>query len=158
MNVLDEIDSYQIRTNTPEVPDALKKVLEVLGHGHDHVARADVDRDRGVCEVAVEWYIRGCHQGEDYEIPLSVLTADDVTHAARVWKADTEVAACQQRVREAETSLRWARESLKESEQKRAAIARFDGEPTTIDPAAVSAQITAMNEAGMREFEEDDHA
>lgn len=30
--------------------------------------------------------------------------------------------------------------------------------PALIDPAAVSAQLTAMNEAGLRDFEEDDHA
>ena len=50
---------------------------------------------------------------------------------------------------------------LMPAEQQKLADAMADAlewEPATIDPAAVSAQLTAMNEAGLRETEENDHA
>ncbi len=114
-STVDDLDSYSVCIM---VPDALRIALAVLGHGRDHVARVDVDRNNGICLVTVEWSVRCCEQSEDLEIPLAVLASEDVKHATEMWVAEQDVEKAQQRLVEMESNIRWVRESLEKAQAK----------------------------------------
>lgn len=118
-NVLKELNAYRTVSRTPPTPEPVLIVQKILGHANDHLESITVDDDRGIATLRFAWSSRGCYQDEDYDIPLSVLTAEDVGRATKIWRATNErdeaharlvemrrdLINCEQRLAEKESAL-----------------------------------------------------
>lgn len=126
IDTLSELQNFGTTYYTPPVPAAVRVFAKVMGHERDLVDRIDVED--GTVRIKFRWSVRCCEQDEEYDVPLSVLTAPDVAGATERWKLTCDL-------REAESKLEERRRDVIRSEQRVAellkAIGMLDAQPET---------------------------
>lgn len=121
MSVLDQLSGFHTRTIRPPVPDCVREFAKVMGHERDTVDRVDVSDDGATVEIRFSWSVRCCEQDETYEVPSSVLTAADVSHATLVWKLGRELVEAENSLAEHQRRVVWSEKKCAELREKIAA-------------------------------------
>ncbi len=91
--------------------------MKAAGKGgiqHDRIDKMFIRLERLI--VKTTFSVRSCEQTVDYEIPMSVIEADDPIEAARTWGKESRISAAKQSVREAERNLARAQKQLEEAQ------------------------------------------
>lgn len=121
-NVIEQLKDYSnlIRTyrNPPVAPPVVRSVLVALGHPNDYVESLYVVDKDTLVTITVGWYIRGCEQSEDYDIPMSVFLADDPPKAAKIWQLEDTYAEETRKLAEAEHSVQRYRDNIVEIQKE----------------------------------------
>ena len=105
------LDVYK-SPNIDEALGHLDTLLTSAGLGsiqHDRVVRIDECADH--FEIHTEWSARGCAQTSQYELPYIIVDAADPIAAAVTWARQQAMDTAQERVRKAESDLRYAQEA-----------------------------------------------
>lgn len=99
---------------SPDIDEALERIDALLiasGEGsiaNDHVVRIDQQRDRFV--IHTEWSARNCAQTSRYDLPYSIVKADNPLAAAVTWARTQAIAKAERRLEEAKSSMRYAQD------------------------------------------------
>jgi hypothetical protein len=80
----------------PDVKDChaeLSKVLEAAGFGHIEDERIEsINEYAGMCRIETSRVTaRGCHDFDLYELPSSIIDAEDPIRAAAIWELEQEI-------------------------------------------------------------------
>lgn len=73
--------------------DKLDAILEAAGlpcTGGEHISSMQLSED--TLYITTSWSVRCCDQESEYQIPLSILEAEDPLAAARIFKTSSRVA------------------------------------------------------------------
>lgn len=119
MTLLDKIRDaeHQIVTykhpNIDEVRKIFNDILDAMGGGgpgNDSITSLYI-HDNCVT-FNTEYWVRGCHCGNDYTIPMDILEAEDPIKAAKLYHIEKRIIECNQAIAGAEFTLRSKREQL----------------------------------------------
>jgi hypothetical protein len=101
--------------NVDQVQGRLNEILKAAGKGgitHDRIERL-VFRPESL-HIQTSYSVRSCEQTAEFEIPFSVLDADDPVAAARQWGRQDKIKEAEDAVKEARRALAVAEEELRE--------------------------------------------
>ena len=99
--------------NIESTLERLNAVLQAGGMGsieHEHVVAIQAHADGYT--IHTEWSARCCAQISKYELPYSIVDADDPIVAAMAWRRETAMANARDRVAEAQLNLERAQRAL----------------------------------------------
>jgi hypothetical protein len=108
----DDISTFKY-PNIDECQSSLSKILTAAGYGsivNDKIESLDIRK--GILRIETTWYARGCSNSSDYDIPMSVIEAEDPIKAATIWGLTERINKAEHELANAQRSVIYAQETL----------------------------------------------
>lgn len=91
-DAINQVDTYK-HPQLDEFKTAIKPILKAyLGRSFaDHDDITSIDIYNGELRICTEYYVRSCHQTDDFEIPMEIINSDNPIKTATEYHLKLEV-------------------------------------------------------------------